>query len=141
MRWILTSAVLLCGLVIFQPARADAGMHFCNKTSLTVNVAMATLEGFGLARVWGWWQVEPGGCKTPIGGDLDTTGYMDYYYYGYDSSGGTWSDSSHYAFCIDPNYAFDYNDDQDNTCSTGTRRHFRHIDTSSETDYTVNLTE
>lgn len=135
------ASIVLGGALIFLPARADAGMHFCNKTSITVNVAMATLDWLSYARVWGWWQVEPSACKTPIGDALDTTGDIWYYYYAYDAAGGTWTDSSRYAFCIDTKYAFDYDDAQDTHCSSGERRHFRRIDTGSSSDYTVSLTE
>ena len=113
-------------------------MHFCNKTNHPVNVAMATIDDFFDSHVWGWWQVEPDGCKTPIGADLDTTGDLSYYYYAYDTSGGTWTGSV--KFCIDPNYAFDYNDDQDTNCSTGTHKYFKSIETHDNADFTVNLT-
>jgi uncharacterized membrane protein len=140
-RSILISAFFVFATLVFHPALARAGMHFCNKTSNTVNVAMATLDSVAYAHVWGWWQVEPSACKTAIGVDLDTTGDTDYYYYAYDTAGGTWSDSSHYAFCIDSNYAFDYNDSQDNDCASGTRRHFKIINTNSNSDFTVDLTD
>ena len=55
-RWILISAFFVFGALVFHPAPARAGMHFCNKTSLTVNVAMATLDYIADAHVWGWWQ-------------------------------------------------------------------------------------
>lgn len=131
---------LVLGALFLHPAAAKAGMHFCNKTGQTVNVAVATLEDIGFyAHVWGWWQVEPGACKTPIGADLDTTGYLDYYYYAYDTSGGTWTGDVR--FCIDPNYAFDYNDDQDTNCATGTHKMFKSINTHANSDFTVNLTD
>ena len=139
MRWILTTAIILGALVIFHPARADAGMHFCNKTDKRVSVAIATVYDRYYAHVWGWWQVEPGGCKTPIGADLDTS--LSYYYYASDFSGGTWTDSKMYGFCIDPNYAFDYSNSDDDLCRTGTREHFRYIDIGYSRDYTVNLTD
>lgn len=136
-RLILISAFFVIGTLAFHPMPARAGMHFCNKTTETVNVAMATDTYFDY-HVWGWWQVPPDGCKTPIGGDLDTTGDTDYYYYGYDSSGGTWTGGTR--FCIDPNYAFDFNDDQESACATGTHRQFRSIATGNSSDFTVNLT-
>ena len=139
-RCVLISAFFVFGALFLHPAPARAGMHFCNKTSNTVNVAMATLDDSAEAHVWGWWQVEPDACKTPLSADLDTTGGLAYYYYAYDASGGTWSDSSHYAFCIDPSYAFDYNDSQDTDCSTGARRHFKIINTDDSADFTVSLT-
>jgi uncharacterized membrane protein len=130
---------LVLGALFFHPAPAKAGMHFCNKTSLTVNVVMATDTDFGFdSHVWGWWQVEPDGCKTPIGADLDTTGDTYYYYYAYDTNGGTWSGSDR--FCINPNYAFDFNDDQETACETGVHRNFKPIETDKAADFTVNLT-
>ena len=138
MRRLLFVFALIVGALLLHPASAKAGMHFCNKTNLTVNVAMATIDDVFDSHVWGWWQVEPDACKTPIGADLDTTGGLDYYYYAYDTSGGTWTGSVH--FCIDPNYAFDFNDAQDTNCATGTRKPFKSIDTHSESDFTVNLT-
>jgi uncharacterized membrane protein len=112
-------------------------MHFCNKTTNTVNVAMATDTYFDY-HVWGWWQMAPDACKTPIGAELDTTGDTDYYYFGYDASGGTWTGSTR--FCIDPNYALDFDDDQESACATGAHREFRSINTHDESDFTVNLT-
>lgn len=130
---------LVLGALFLHPAAAKAGMHFCNKTSHTVNVAMATIDDFFDAHVWGWWQVEPDACRTPIGADLDTTGDLSYYYYAYDTSGGTWTGKV--PFCIDPNDAFDYNDDQDAQCSTGTHKYFKSIETHDNADFTVNLTD
>jgi len=137
-RLILISAFFVFAALIFHPAPARAGMHFCNKTTNTVNVAMATIDDLFDSRVWGWWQVAPDACKTPIGTDLDTTGSIDYYYYAYDTSGGTWTGSTR--FCINTSDAFDFNDDQDSQCATGEHRDFRTINTHSEGDYTVNLT-
>ncbi|HEX5275255.1 MAG TPA: DUF1036 domain-containing protein [Candidatus Rubrimentiphilum sp.] len=136
-RILLIPAFLVFGALVFHPAPARAGMHFCNKTSLTVNVAMATIDDIFDSHVWGWWQVEPGACKTPIAADLDTSGGTDYYYYAYDTSGGTWSGGTR--FCVDPNDAFDYNDDQDTTCASGTHHNFKTINTNSEGDFTVSL--
>ena len=98
---------------------------------------MATVDYFVLSHVWGWWQVEPDACRTPIGGNLDTD--LDYYYYAYDTSGGTWTGGVR--FCVDPNDAFDFNDEQDSNCATGTRRNFKSIDTRDNTDFTVTLTD
>lgn len=137
-RWIIISAFFVFAAIVVHPAAARAGMHFCNKTSNTVNVAMATIDDLFDSHVWGWWQIEPDACKTPIGADLDSSGGTDYYYYAYDTSGGTWSGSTR--FCIDPSAAFDFNDDQDSQCATGTHRDFKTIKTNDETDFTLNLT-
>jgi len=130
------SAFFVFGALIFHPAVARAGMHICNRTSTTVNVAMATIEGDTFARAWGWWRVAPGACTTPISGDLDRD--FDYFYYAHGSSGATWE--GNVRFCIDPLNAFDFNDDQDSNCYSGVRRNFRGINYGGLSDYTVNLT-
>ena len=137
-RLILISAFFALGTLAFYPSPARAGMHFCNKTTITVNVAMGTIDDVFDSHVWGWWQIEPDACKTPIGADLDTTGGMDYYYYAYDTSGGTWTGDTR--FCIDTNYAFDFNDKEDSDCATGAHRQFKTINTHGESDFTVSLT-
>ncbi len=139
-RCILIPAFFVFGALIFHPVPARAGMHFCNKTSNTVTVAMATLTGdfFPDAHVWGWWQIAPDSCKTPIGADLNTTGDLSYYYYARDTAGGTWTGDA--KFCVDTVNAFDYNDKEDMDCTTGTNRSFKTISTHDETDFTVNLT-
>lgn len=140
MRWALTSALILCGMLILSPARADAGMHFCNQTSKTVTVAVATVRPHVVVHVWGWWQLQPGACKMPIGGDLDTSGDTHYHYYAFDTSGGSWSGSGAFFYCVDPDDAFDFNDYQSYHCADSLRRNFRFIETDSRTDFTVNLT-
>lgn len=86
-RWIIISAFFVFAAIVVHPAAARAGMHFCNKTSNTVNVAMATIDDLFDSHVWGWWQIEPDACKTPIGADLDSSGGTDYYYYAYEYVG------------------------------------------------------
>ncbi len=137
-RWILISAFFAFGTLVFHPTAARAGMHFCNKTSNTVSVAMATISDLFESHVWGWWQIAPADCKTPIGADLDTTGDLDYYYYAYDTAGGSWTGDV--SFCINTATAFDFSDEQDADCATGTHRQFKSINTSDRTDYTLNLT-
>lgn len=137
-RWILISAFFVFGALVFHPAPARAGMHFCNKTSVTVTVAMATIDDLFDSHVWGWWQVPAAECKTPIGADLDTSGGVDYYYYAFDTSGGTWTGDVR--FCVDTANAFDFNDLQDTDCATGTHRQFKAINTHENADYTIDLT-
>ena len=135
-RSILISAFFVFGALVFHPAPARAGMHFCNKTANTVNVAMAT-DYLMYYHVWGWWQVGADSCRAVISADLDTTGDTSYYYYAYATAGGTWTGDS--SFCIDPNYAFDLNDEQEGACITGAHRDFKTISTHDESDFTVSL--
>ena len=112
-------------------------MHLCNKTSNTVWAAMAWVDDdLEELRVWGWWTIEPGSCKTPIGADLDK--YVDYYYYAHDNAGNSWTGGT--KFCVDNANAFDFNDDQEYKCATDTRRYFKSINTGGSADYTLSLT-
>lgn len=138
-RWIFISAFFVFGALIFHPAPARAGMHFCNKTSNTVTVAMATIDDLFDSHVWGWWQIAPADCTTPIGADLDTLGDVAYFYYAFDTAGGSWTGDA--KFCVAPSNAFDFNDQQDTDCTTGTHRQFKSIDTHDYVDHTVNLTD
>jgi uncharacterized membrane protein len=132
---------LLAAAVFFRPAPAIAGLHICNKTSLTVDVTVATMTGDCMfvdcsERVWGWWTLQPGDCKTPIGANLDLRD-TSYYYYAHDSAGGTWSGDV--SFCIDPQYAFDYGDSQADSCSESSKRKFRDMH-ADRLDFTLDLT-
>ena len=137
-RWFLVFAFVLLGALFFHPAPARAGMHFCNKTSSTVYLAMATLDDIYDAHVWGWWTIVPGACKTPIGADLDTSGGLDYYYYAHDDAGDTWTGED--KFCVDTVNAFDFDDRQESDCATGAHRYFKYIHTYGDRDHTVDLT-
>ncbi len=140
-RYVLISAFFIFGALVFHPTPARAGMHFCNKTNVTVNVAMATLddEGLGDERAWGWWQIEPDGCKNPLYADLETDdSSRSYYYYAYDAAGDTWGGDI--KFCVDTTSAFDFNDAQEIRCDTGAHRGFKWINIHGNTDWTVSLT-
>lgn len=136
---------LFFAVVFFRPAPALAGLHLCNKTSHSVSAAVAMAwdwdefgEEPGHWRVWGWWNIDPGDCKTPIGASLDTTGDATYYYYAHDSQGDVWDGST--PFCVDANYRFDYNEDEETSCTTGVQHKFREIKTNDDSDYTLSLT-
>ena len=56
------------------PAAAQAELKFCNKTKDQVNVAV----GYKVGEDWtseGWWTIEPGSCKVPVGGVLKNRYY------------------------------------------------------------------
>lgn len=142
-RWVWVAAFVLVWAVALRPAPAAAGLHICNKTENKINVSVAILSGDCIVaacdyRVEGWWNIDPGGCKTPIGADLDASGDTDYYYYAEDSQGGTWTGST--SLCVDPEDAFDFNDQQQQACTGGAHRSFKHISTDRSPDYTLSLT-
>ncbi len=142
-RWFFIVPFVLFGALWLRPAPAVAGLHICNKTENKLYVAVASLYGDCLfvdcsERVEGWWNIDPGDCKTPIGADLDTSGDTDYYYYAEDSQGGTWTGPM--PLCVDPQYAFDYNLREETACASGTKKNFKRIETEKYTNYTLSLT-
>lgn len=142
-RWCFFVPFALFAVLFFRPAPAVAGLHVCNKTENKVYVSVATLWGdcymdWCHERVQGWWNIDPGDCKTPIGASLDTSGDTDYYYYAEDSQGATWTGDL--SLCVDPNNAFDYGDSEADSCDS-THRRFKPIRTGNYSDYTLSLTD
>lgn len=132
---------VLFAVVFFRPAPALAGLHICNKTDKKVFVAVASLSCDDVIEmcdtsVQGWFNIQAGDCATAIGSNLSTD--YDYYYYADDGAGGLWEGSS--AFCVDPQNAFHYGDEENSACAGGVHRNFRKIETGSYSDYTLSLT-
>lgn len=140
-RLLWTAPFALFVFLAFHPMPAAASLHVCNKTDHRIDVAIATLIGDCqpncYAHTKGWWTLDPGACKVPIGGELDTSGDTLYYYYAVDSGGSTWTGT--FTLCVDPKYAFDYDDNQNANCG-GQKRKFRRIDIGDSDDFTVSLT-
>lgn len=141
-RWFFLVPVALFGVLWLHPIPALAGLHICNKTQHRVYVAVGTVYGDCQTEdctmhSQGWWNIDPGGCKTPIGDTLDTSGDTYYYYYAEDSNGATWTGPM--SFCIDSENKFDYGDGEQSNCA-GTHKSFRHIDIGGSADYTLSLT-
>lgn len=168
-RWSIVLAFVFCGAAVVLPTRALAGLHFCNKTGNAVTLAIATYD-YGRAytaprldHVEGWWTIEPGQCKTPIGRPLDARRngrgslLFVYMYYAYSSTniwnGNTAADKEGTRYyCVDPAQAFDtWQDGWDSDtasrpgqCAPGVeRQYFRPIYEANDhrTDSTVNLVE
>lgn len=142
-RWFFAVPFVLFGALWLHPAPAIAGLHVCNKTENKIYVAVASLSGdcvidYCSERIQGWWNIEPGDCKTPIGANLDTSGDTDYYYYAEDSQGGTWTGGL--PLCVDPQNAFDYTYREDDACVTNSKKNFKRIATDQSSDYTLSLT-
>lgn len=140
---LLVATVMLFGALFLRPAPASAGLHICNKTANSIWMAVAVLTGDCLftdctATVRGWYRADPGNCATPIAGYLATDDETFYYIYAYDQNGTVWGGEAKY--CVDPQYAFTYDDAQETACASGVRKGFRSIKTGRYTDYTFNLT-
>lgn len=120
--FLLVSA-LLCS------ARASAGLHFCNKTDKTVDIAIGIESDCFLGECYrseGWWKAEPGECQTAVSADLNPG--VDTYFYYASSADIVWSGDKD--FCVDRANPFDFNTLQNENCATGDHRKFRRINGS-----------
>lgn len=128
--------ILLLGAFLLAPQTALAEFKFCNDANEKIWTAIAHNEG-GEWKSEGWWSMEPGECKRPIGADLTN---RIYYFY----AEGTDLDfiEGDYAFCTDRNDAFDIigNDIQDNCADNGyTKTLFHGVELTDESEVLVTL--
>jgi uncharacterized membrane protein len=123
------AAATLFILVALRPAPAKADFQICNQSGEHVSVAIAYHDkdsGNWVSR--GWWNLDDGECKTPVGGDL-----KDEYYYLYgDGDQHYWKGT--YSFCVDNANAFTLNE-ADTTCDYDMVDFFE-IDTGDALSYT-----
>lgn len=111
-------------------------LQFCNRRNSTVWVAIIYRrpncpDGGDWAKK-GWWRVDPGQCKTAVGGSLSN---RYYYYFAEAADGVYWAGPVRTQA---PRRVFDWCLD---TGSSDSRElGFRQIDTGSYSNYTVNLT-
>jgi uncharacterized membrane protein len=130
-RFFVTIAIVagLCALATLRPAPALADFQICNESGEHVSVAIAYHDvdaGNWVSR--GWWNLNDGECKTPVGGNL-----RDEYYYLYgDGDQHYWKGS--YSFCVDNSDAFTLNQ-ADTTCSYDMESFFE-VDTGDADSYT-----
>jgi len=124
-----SAAAAALALAAFRPAPALADFEVCNQSGEHISVAIAYHDkdaGNWVAR--GWWNLDDGECKTPVGGDLS-----DRYYYLYaDGDQHTWTGSNQ--FCVDNEHAFTLNE-ADTTCDYSMVNFFE-VDTGELDSYT-----
>jgi len=123
------SAAALFVLAAARPTPALASFKICNSSGEHIAVAIAYHDadaGNWVSR--GWWNLDDGECKTPIGGDL-----KDKYYYVYgDGDSHVWK--GEHQFCVDNNNKFTLNE-SDTTCDYDYEGFFE-IDTGDAATYT-----
>ena len=124
-----SSAAALFVIAAAHPATAMADFKICNQSSEKISVAIAYHDqdaGNWVSR--GWWNVDPGECKTPLSGEL-----RDRYYYLYgDGEQHYWS--GEHSFCVDNSDKFTLNE-ADTTCDYDYEG-FIEVDTGDSTGYT-----
>jgi len=125
--------ILAFGLVALA-GTAEAGLNFCNKTSVLHSFAIAHKEG-DKWRSEGWWNIEPGACKTVIGTDLK----LGYYYYRATAKGRVF-EGDNFFFCT-VSEVFDILGEQGNCAQRGyDKSEFRQIELEAGiTEFTLNL--
>ena len=121
-------------LAVIMAAPAQAGLKICNKADVLHSLAVAYKDG----DAWkssGWWNIDPGECKTVIGGDLT----QRYYYYRATATGRTFKGGT-YNFCTQTE-VFTILGEQGNCAARGYDTNaFRKLDTGkSAKDFTLNL--
>lgn len=125
----LCGAAALFLVTAAHPAPALADFKICNSSGEKVSVAIAYHDadsGNWVSR--GWWNLDDGECKTPLGGNLKN---KYYYLYG-DGDQHVWKGSN--SFCVDNQDAFTLNE-ADTTCNYDFENFFE-IDTGDASTYT-----
>jgi len=126
---------LLLGLTIAPMAPALADLRVCNQIGKPISIAF----GYRTAQGWqseGWWVTAPDSCVTVFQGDLDARFY--YLFAADDISGGTWDGS---VFMCTRDETFTIFGVEDCLARGYERTGFFEIDTKSQTDWTLQLTE
>ncbi|ANP35680.1 hypothetical protein JL2886_00754 [Phaeobacter gallaeciensis] len=106
----------------FSAAPAFAGLEICNDAGRSLSVAIGYADG----DTWvskGWWNIDAGDCKTPLGGDLKNR----YYYYRANSSGSAFA-SGDFTFCT-TSQAFTISGDSECAARGYESTGFRKLDT------------
>lgn len=128
----LAGASLVAGLVAGTPALA--GLEFCNETDRKRTIAI----GYSKDKIWtseGWWGLQPGECKTLVGGDLE----QRYYYYRATARGVPFK-GENFFFCTETQ-PFTIQGDEGCEARGYDRVAFRKIDTGkSAKHFTLTLT-
>jgi uncharacterized membrane protein len=123
------AAAALFAIAAAHPAPAMASFKICNSSGEHIAVAVAYHDkdsGNWVSR--GWWNLEDGECKSPLGGDLKNK----YYYLFADGAQHYWR--GEHTFCVDNDNAFTLND-SDTTCDYKYEKFFE-IDTGDALGYT-----
>jgi uncharacterized membrane protein len=130
----------LVAAIALAPAPARASFKVCNGYNEHINTAVAYYsKEYDYFISEGWWGLDPGQCKTAIGGDL-----KDRYIYVYainNEDSWEWSGNDNnggaYSMCVNPNDPFTLYNAQ-NKCSFQYKK-FREVDTGDYASFTYNF--
>jgi uncharacterized membrane protein len=122
-------AAVLVAVAGLTSAPASAEFKVCNQSGEHISVAVAYYDTSSDSFVSeGWWNMDSGDCRTPVGGTL-----ANKYYYVYAESGEhTWTGS--HLLCLNPQHKFTLYD-ADKSCDYSWEKFFR-VDTGDAESYT-----
>ena len=127
--------LVLIFLSVFWAVPVKASLKFCNKTPIELWTAVGYLQS-GKWFSEGWWKTSPGGCTTPIVGQLNN---RYYYYRTQNASFRKYWGGGNYSFCVHPTKRF--GPTGSNNCPRGFRMEkFNQIDIGNRKSHTLNLT-
>ena len=131
------AAVAVVAAMTLAPAPARASFRVCNNYSSHINSAVAYYsKEYDYFISEGWWGLDPGQCKTAIGGDLKVR-YVYVYAVNNDDSwewAGGDSNGGAYKMCVNPDDPFTLYNAQ-NKCPFQYKK-FRQVDTGDYASYT-----
>ncbi len=118
------------------PTAAHADLRLCNKTDVTVSIAVGYKTPHDGWVSEGWWNIPDQSCNTLIPGPL---GARYYYIYSRDAvTGGSWGNK--FPMCTRPK-EFTIHGTQDCIARGYERTGFFEVDTGQQRNWTVYLTE
>jgi len=125
--------ILALGLAGMAATPALAGLEICNDSRTRQSVAIGHMVG-GVWTSEGWWNIAPGACAEPVGGDLANR----YYYYRAEAGGARFEDDGVF-FCT-RDEAFTIPGQGECAARGHDREGFRRIDTGrTATAFTLRL--
>ena len=134
------AALAVAAAMAIAPAPARASFRVCNEYKEHINSAVAYYsKQYDYFISEGWWGLDPGQCKTAIGGDLKVR-YVYVYAVNNDDSwewAGSSSNGGSYSMCVNPDDPFTLYNAQ-NKCPF-TYKKFREVDTGDSASWTYNF--
>ncbi|NOX74804.1 MAG: DUF1036 domain-containing protein [Alphaproteobacteria bacterium] len=128
-----TRIIIQTLVLVMVGGTAQAGLSICNKADVQHSFAVAFKDGESYVSK-GWWNIDPGACKTVIGGDLTRR----YYYFRAIATGRDFT-GAEYAFCT-VQASFDIVGDENCQSRGYDKSLFKKLDTGkSAKDFTLNL--
>jgi uncharacterized membrane protein len=134
------AALAVVVAVALAPAPARASFKVCNSYNQHINTAVAYYsKEYDYFISEGWWGLDPGQCKTAIGGDLKDR-YIYVYAVNNDDSwewAGDDGNGGSYSMCVNPNDPFTLYNAQ-NKCTFEYKK-FRQVDTGDYASYSYSF--